>query len=115
MKHWVDTACREQGLSKQATAYLMGHDFAAGGAMRDWYDNPGLEKVFAEQARRIPQGPLGNLRPPSLTVVGDGLPEEATEILMSYFAGEIGSYETGARIEAVKIKLAKASTEFCSQ
>jgi integrase len=35
VRHWVSGACRRADLSKQASAYLMGHDPTQGGAMRD--------------------------------------------------------------------------------
>ena len=42
LRHWVASVCRKTDLSKPASAYLMGHDSASGGAMRDWYDNPAV-------------------------------------------------------------------------
>ena len=61
VRHWVAGACRRADLSKQASAYLMGHDPTQGGSMRDWYDNPQIEDVLAEQAEKLPYGPLGML------------------------------------------------------
>ncbi len=101
LRHWVATACRRAGLSKLASAYLMGHDPAQGGAMRDWYDRPGLEDVFTEQGEQLPRGPLGLLEPPEIKLV-EGLPPVAVELLRAYLAGEVGTMEMASRLEALR-------------
>ena len=106
LRHWCATACRRAGLSKQASAYLMGHDPTAGGAMRDWYDAPPLEDVFAEQAERLPHGPLGLLEP-AAALLADGLPKEAVKVLQAYLAGELGTMELATRLEAVRLKTSR--------
>jgi len=103
LRHWVATACRRAGLSKQASAYLMGHDSKQGGAMRDWYDAPPLEEVLEEQAERLPHGPLGLLEP-SVELLTDGLPKEAIELVQGYFAEKIGTMELATRLEAVRLR-----------
>ncbi|MGD0057659.1 MAG: site-specific integrase [Methanomassiliicoccales archaeon] len=109
LRHWVATACRRSGLSKQASAYLMGHDSTAGGAMRDWYDAPSVEAVFEEQADRLPHGPLGLLEP-SVELLADGLPKEAIELVQGYFAEEIGTMELATRLEAVRLKTSHSTS-----
>jgi len=109
LRHWVATACRRSGLSKQASAYLMGHDPAAGGAMRDWYDAPPLEAVFEEQAERLPHGPLGLLEP-SVELLTDGLPKEAIELVQGYFAEEIGTMELATRLETVRLRTLRSTS-----
>jgi len=101
LRHWVATTCRKAGLSKQATAYLMGHDPAQGGAMRDWYDNPQLPDIFIEQAERLPYGPLGYLNPPKVEII-EGLPHEAIELLKEYLSGRMPTMEFANRIETLR-------------
>lgn len=72
--------------------------------MRDWYDNPGLEPVYAEQVKCLPYGALGKLRAPQVKFAGGDLPEEALSIVRAYFAGKLGSYDLGPKLEAVKMK-----------
>jgi len=110
LRHWVATACRRSGLSKQASAYLMGHDPTAGGAMRDWYDAPPLEAVFEEeQAERLPHGPLGLLEP-SVELLADGLPKEAIELVQGYFAEEIGTMQLATRLETVRLRTLRSTS-----
>ena len=101
VRHWVATTCRKAGLSKQASACLMGHDATAGGAMRDWYDNPPMEDIFAEQAERLPDGPLGTLRPPRIEIVAD-IPPEVLEVVKDYIDEKIGTMEFASRMEGLK-------------
>jgi integrase len=101
LRHWVATTCRKAGLSKQATAYLMGHDPAQGGAMRDWYDNPQLSDIFVEQAERLPYGPLGCLNPPKVEII-EGLPQEAIELLKEYLSGRMPTMEFANRMETLR-------------
>ncbi len=44
--------------------------------MRDWYDNPQLADILAEQAERLHIGALGLLAPGSVELV-DGIPRDA--------------------------------------
>jgi len=105
-RHWVATACRKAGLSKQATAYLMGHDPTTGGAMRDWYDNPQLADIFDEQAGCLPKGPLGLLEPPELKIVS-GMPPEALGLLRDYLDGRCGTMEFATRMEGIRARQTK--------
>lgn len=100
-RHWVATACRKAGLSKQATAYLMGHDSTQGGAMRDWYDSPQLKDVFDEQADRLPYGPLGLLDPPTVEIEG-GLPKDVVSLVSAYLAGQTGTMELATQMERIR-------------
>lgn len=104
MRHWVASACRRAGLSKQASAYLMGHDPTQGGAMRDWYDAPQLADVLAEQAERVPRGPLGLLEPPEVKLV-EGFPPEAIGLLSDYLAGRCGTMEFASRMETLRLRV----------
>ena len=113
LRHWVATTCRKAGLSKQSSAFLMGHDSAAGGAMRDWYDNPQLADVFDEQSARLPGGPLGLLEPPEVKLV-EGFPEEAVGLLRAYLDGQIGTMEFSGKMEVLKMKRA-AKAEILTQ
>jgi len=103
LRHWVATTSRRAGLSKQATAYLMGHDAAQGGAMRDWYDNPQLRDIFDEQAARLPYGPLGLLEPPTVELEG-GLSKEVVSLASAYLAGQIGTMEFVTMMEKIKLQ-----------
>jgi len=106
LRHWCATACRRAGLSKQASACLMGHDPAAGGAMRDWYDRPHIEDMLAEQAERLPRGPLGLLEPAAV-MLADGVPKEAAEVLRAYLAEEIGTFELATSLERIRLKMGR--------
>ena len=77
--------------------------------MRDWYDNPQLEDVFAEQEDCLPNGPLGFLEPPTVEIEG-GLPKEIVEILTRYLNNELSTYDLGSQIEKIKmVRLATTS------
>ena len=108
LRHWVATKSRQAGLSKQAIAYLMGHDATQGGAMRDWYDNPGLEDIFAEQAECLPDGALGILKPVDFEIeLSGGLPSGALELLKEYFAGKVNIMALMNEMESMRLKLAE--------
>jgi integrase len=103
LRHWVATTSRKAGLSKPATAYMQGHDPTQGGAMRDSYDNPPLEEVFAEQAEKLPYGPLGLLNPPTVEIEG-GLSEEETSAVKAYTAGQTSMAEVMAALDKVRLQ-----------
>ena len=103
LRHWVSTTSRRAGLSKQATAYLMGHDPTQGGAMRDWYDSPQLQDIFDEQAEHLPYGPLGYLEPPTVELEG-GLPKEVASIVGAYLAGQTGTMELATQMEKIRLQ-----------
>jgi len=103
LRHWVATTSRRAGLSKQATAYLMGHDATQGGAMRDWYDSPQLQDVFDEQAARLPYGPLGLLEPPTVELEG-GLSKEVVSLVSAYLAGQTGTMEFASMMEKMRLQ-----------
>jgi len=81
----------------------MGHDATQGGAMRDWYDSPQLQDVFDEQAERLPHGPLGVLDPPTVEIEG-GLPKEVVGLVSTYLAGQIGTMESAAQMERLRLQ-----------
>lgn len=103
LRHWVATTSRRAGLSKQATAYLMGHDATQGGAMRDWYDSPQLQDILDEQAERLPRGPLGMLEPLSVEIEG-GLPREVIGLVSTYLAGQMGTMEFANQMERLRLQ-----------
>jgi len=106
MRHWVASACRRAGMSKQASAYLMGHDATSGGAMRDWYDQPQVDDILAEQAERLPYGPLGILLPPKVEVVDRDA--EILTLWTEYIAGKVSTIEFATRAEELKTRRQKA-------
>jgi integrase len=108
IRHWVATTARKSGLSKQASAYLMGHDPTQGDSIRDWYDQPQLADVFLEQEDRLPNGPLGFLEPPVVEIEG-GLPKEVSEILTRYFSNELSTMEFANEIERIRLKRATSA------
>jgi len=109
LRHFVATASRRAGLSKQATAYLMGHDPTQGGAMRDWYDSPQLQDVFDEQASRLPYGPLGLLDPPTVELEG-GLSKDVVSLVSAYLAGQTGTMEFATTMEKIKLQRSTQQT-----
>lgn len=108
MRHFVSTACRRAGLSKQATAYLQGHDPTQGGSMRDWYDAPLVEDALDEQAERIPNGPLGVIESPEIEVT-DGLPKEVSAMVSQFLDGSTGTLELMNALEKCRVNIQKAS------
>jgi integrase len=103
LRHWAATAARKAGLSKQASAAMMGHDSASGEAMRDWYDNPGHNDIFDEQSTVLPDGLLGTLKPPEIKII-EAFPSDALSILREYMDGRIGTMEMATRMEAVRLR-----------
>jgi hypothetical protein len=102
IRHWVSSACRDSGLSKVATSYLQGHDSTQSGVMRDFYDNPPEEEVFEEQAKCIPQGPLGTLK--RIEILGS-IPEEVGIMWSAYLEGKIGTMEFAGQVEALRNRI----------
>lgn len=109
-RHWVSTTCRRMGLSRVASAYVLGHDSSSGVSMRDWYDNPGLEDVFTEQAERMPHGCLGILQAPGVELT-DAIPKEAVPLIVDYLAGTIGTMEFASAMEKVRLKVISGSLD----
>lgn len=107
VRHWVAKICRVAGLSKQASAYLMGHDPTQGGSMRDWYDNPQLEDIFAEQTEMLPHGPLGMLENESVELMNE-LPSDAVTLMHDYLTGQIGTMEFATKVETIRLRNAPA-------
>jgi len=81
----------------------MGHDPTQGGSMRDWYDNPQIEDVLAEQAEKLPYGPLGMLGHGAVELV-EGMPSDAVPLMLEYLAGQIGTMEFATRAEAIRLR-----------
>lgn len=103
IRHWVATASRRAGLSRQATAFMMGHDATQGGSMRDFYDCPQLQDIFDEQAARLPYGPLGLLDPPTVELEG-GLSKEVVSLVSAYLVGQTGTMEFATMMEKLRLQ-----------
>jgi len=107
LRHWVSHVGCEVRLSKPALAALMGHDTRSGW-MSDWYNSPKIETILEEQAEKLPNGPLGDLDPPSVELIG--MAHEDQEILEEwhrYKVHEIGLREFSDRAETIKNHLLK--------
>jgi len=71
--------------------------------IRDWYDSPQLEDIFAEQEECLPNGPLGFLEPPVVEIEG-GLPKEIIEILSNYLSNNrMSTHELGSKMEKFRM------------
>jgi integrase len=99
-RHWVATACRKLGLSKQASALMMGHNSFTSGEMRDRYDNPDENELIEEQHAQMPNGTLGLLG--GHVEVTEALPKGAVDLLTDYMAGVIGTMDFATSIERVR-------------
>jgi len=86
LRHWVSTICRRAGLSYAATNSLQGHKSTSVN-MRDRYDCPDDEEIFAEQASVLPHGPIGFVCPK--LELDQALPSELTEALGRCLSGEM--------------------------
>jgi len=104
-RHWVKTTCRP--LSDPALAALQGHSPPKDGSMRNTYDTPGVDRILAEQGSKFPNGPLGMLRAPTITVDQD-LRDEM-ELVREWKAGRLGLMELLSRLEALQRKSVELS------
>ena len=102
VRHWVASVCRRAGLSKQASAALMGHDSAAGNSMRDWYDSPQIIDLLEEQARLLPDGPSGYICPK--VEIAEGVPEEVISLVSRYWEGKVATMEFANAIETLRLR-----------
>ncbi|MCJ7463837.1 MAG: tyrosine-type recombinase/integrase, partial [Thermoplasmata archaeon] len=103
MRHFVSSACRKAGLSKQASAILQGHDSSQGDCMRDWYDNCPLTDLLEEQAQCLPDGPLGSVLKPKVELT-EGLSPEIVSVVTEYLAGRVGTMDFASRMESLRFK-----------
>lgn len=101
VRHWVSTISRKHGLSKQATAYMQGHDSAAGGQMRDYYDNPELQDIYDEQGAVFPNGPLGTLDPLEIKII-EGIPDDVLDLVRDYMDGKTGTMQFATSMEVAR-------------
>ncbi|MGQ9588603.1 MAG: hypothetical protein ACUVT7_09535 [Thermoplasmata archaeon] len=83
----------------------MGHDPTRDGSMRDWYDNPPIEDIFAEQAECLPQGTSATLDSVKLEPT-EGLCPESVDLLREYMGGRMPTMEFANKIEALRLKKA---------
>jgi len=86
LRHWVSKVCRRAGLSHVATNTMQGHKSKSTN-MRDVYDIPDDEELFAEQTSVLPSGPIGFVCP--RLELDQVLPTELTEPLGRCLSGEI--------------------------
>jgi len=71
--------------------------------MRDWYDNPELADIFAEQSSRLPDGQLGLLMPATAKIASD-IPPKMVALIDQYRAGKLGTMEFANRMEALRLE-----------
>lgn len=102
-RHWVATGCRKLGLSKQASAPMMGHGSYRRGEMRDSYDNPEESELIEEQHAQMPNGTLGLLG--GHAEVTDTLPKSAVDLLTNYMTGLSGTVEFMTDIERLRERM----------
>jgi len=105
VRHWVSTTARKHGLSKQATAYMQGHD-SAGDGMRNYYDNPELTDIYDEQGAIFPGGPLATLDPIEVRVI-EGLPDDVIDLVRAYMEGRTGTMEFATKMELLRSRQMK--------
>ena len=75
--------------------------------MRDWYDNPAIEDILAEQAEYLPDGALGLLDSVKVELT-EGLCPESVELLREYLAGRMGTMELANKVESIRLRLSAA-------
>ena len=97
-RHWVKTVCRR--LSDPALAALQGHAPPKDGSMRHVYDTPSIERILDEQATEFPDGALGILRPPTVSVA----PEYQAELqaVIEWKAGRMSLVQLMTRLEELQ-------------
>ena len=76
--------------------------------MRDYYDHITEHEAIAEQARIIPNGPIGTLLQPDVKMEGD-IPDEAKDLYNRFFNDEIGELEFARMLGEIKRKMNEAS------
>lgn len=94
---------------------MLGHDATKGGAMRDRYDNPLLDDIFAEQEDRLPDGTPGTL---CVVVVRHQTDlGEYTKVVGDYDKGHISTMEMASRMGSIRLQRLKtfAPLEVLSQ
>jgi len=70
--------------------------------MRDWYDAPLIEDILAEQMALMPNGPIGVLYP--AMEVSDSMPKEVADLVSTYMAGKVPTFEFANTMEALRFK-----------
>ena len=73
--------------------------------MSDWYNNPSVEQILAEQGKKMPNGPLGFLD--QLTNEDITVDHNINELWCMYLNGSLSSREFGEMAEACKNKKLK--------
>jgi len=105
-RHWVASQCRDNGLTEQARAYMMGHEQPIRD-MGDVYDNRPEEVNMARQAEKLPFGPLGIFAQPSIELTTE-LPADLVATLVGYRDSRVGISDVLNRLDQWRLK---ASTE----
>lgn len=101
-RHWVDSRCRDVGLTEQARAYLQGHEQQINN-MGDWYDNRDVETNLARQAHALPLGPLGIFEKAEVDIVAT-IPPEIVSVLIGYRDNKVTYLELQSRLETWRVK-----------
>ena len=96
-RHWVKTTCR--ALSDPALAALQGHK-APNRGMRNVYDNPENDDLFAEQSRAFPLGPVDVFA--TAAVQADWLSSDEESAIREFKAGKLGPLGLAQRLEALQ-------------
>jgi len=102
LRHWVASVCRDNGLSEQARAYMMGHEQPIHD-MGDVYDNRPEEMNMARQAEKLPFGPLGIFAQPSIELTTE-LPADLVATLVGYRDSKVGISDVLNRLDQWRLK-----------
>jgi len=108
-RHWVSRVAKDgAGLSRPVLAALMGHDTSSGSWMSDWYDSPTAETIIEEQGEKLPNGPLGLLRPINVELVTVAPEEQQVLTLWTQYKNhEIGLRDLTDELESLARESAK--------
>ncbi|MBM4248785.1 MAG: hypothetical protein FJ149_05010 [Euryarchaeota archaeon] len=107
LRHFASSTGRIAGMSKPAMCLMMGHDPTANRAdMQAHYDNVPMDQLLAEQQEKLPNGVIGVLDAPKITII-DGLPSDAIDIVRAYLDGRIGVMDVITKLDGIRLKSAK--------
>jgi len=100
-RKWFKVHARESGLSKPATASMMGHDLA-GKDVQDWYDQPPIADILVEQSEKLPRGTLATVLIPKVELIGPD--NEAMALWQDYKANKLTTTELMTKLEKLKTR-----------
>jgi hypothetical protein len=72
--------------------------------MRDYYDHITDQDALREQAKIIPNGPLGVILQPEIKLEGE-IPDVAKDIVTKFLKGQVESIEAITELENLKRKI----------